>query len=127
MGAWSSPRHKRQAVGGGGLWLGCVRPVGEGGVGGVKKMVSGCCYWCCLEYENTLPQQRWWRTAAVTLFLLVFFRKPGNIKCRFKSGHKKKNIHRVTQAGQEKMLGNLFRVLCPYVPLCCFNRIKWLN
>lgn len=45
MGAWSSPRHKRQAVGGGGALArvcqasGWVR-VGLGG-GWVKKMVSG--------------------------------------------------------------------------------------
>lgn len=89
MGAWSSPRHKRQAVGrrGGGLWLGCVRPVGEGGVGGLRRWsaafktaVSGALW----SFENTLPRQRWRRAAAVTLFLLVLFRKPGNIKCRFK-------------------------------------------
>lgn len=74
------------------------------------------------------PRRRWRLTAAVTLFLLVLFRKPGNIKCRFKQGHKKKNIHGVTQAVREKKtVGNLFHVRCPHVPLCSFNGIKPLK
>lgn len=43
------------------------------------------------------------RAAAVTLFLLVLFRKPGNIKCRFKSGHKKEKYTQsdTSRAGED--------------------------
>lgn len=56
MGARSSPQHKRQN-GGNGVWVGCVRPVGEGGVGGLrrrsvvfKKSLLLLVFSACLKY-----------------------------------------------------------------------------